>query len=112
MTDIIFSAHSLPAAYTGATYQRFTTGNRVNSTHYQFTAKCTGCSSWVGTSTTYLNPKGTNRFALAYSTQKPSTPSSNTSSFPSHDNPVYWSQDLTQGSNANFADLVKKNGGS
>jgi len=108
------TAHSSPSAYTGATYTRLTAGNRVNGTHWQLTIKCTGCTSWQGSSggTTYLNPKGAPRLAFVWSTNKPSSPSSNTSTLPIHDSPAYPNPDFTQGQNANFADLVKKNGGS
>jgi hypothetical protein len=57
-----------------------------------------------------LNPKGSNRLAFAYSAAKPSSPSSNSSSFPIHDVHNYWSHDFSQGSNADFANLLKKNG--
>lgn len=106
------SAHSQPAAYPNAAYQKLTAGNKVNGTHWQFTAKCSGCTSWTGSSgAVYQNPKGNNRFALVIANGKPSNPSSNSSNLVMHENPIYWSHDFSQGQNANFADLVKKNGG-
>ena len=76
----------MPTAYTGAVYQQLTTGNRVNGTHWQLTVKCTGCTSFTGANgAVRLNPTGSNRFAFAYAASKPSTPSSNTTSFSMHD---------------------------
>jgi hypothetical protein len=76
----------MPTAYTGATYQQLTTGNRVNGTHWQLTVKCTGCTSFTGANgAVRLNPTGSNRFAFAYAAAKPSSPSSNTTSFTVHD---------------------------
>ncbi|KAF2007293.1 iron reductase domain protein [Amniculicola lignicola CBS 123094] len=106
------TGHSTPQPYTGATYKLFTTGQKSNGTHWQFTAKCTGCSQWQGTSSMqYLNPKGTGRVAYASSTMKPSNPSVNTSPINQHEVQNYWSADLRQGQNADFAALVAKNGG-
>ncbi|KAF2110506.1 hypothetical protein BDV96DRAFT_604070 [Lophiotrema nucula] len=106
------TSHSTPTMYTGATYEKLTTGNRVNGTHWQFTAVCNGCTSYAGSSGTIIvNPKGNNRLAFAFSASKPSSPSSNTSSIPVHDSPVYWNHDFSSGANANFADLVTRNGG-
>ncbi|KAF2658486.1 iron reductase domain protein, partial [Lophiostoma macrostomum CBS 122681] len=105
------TGHTLPTAYTGASYTKFTTGNRVNGTHWTLTAKCTGCSAFAGSNgNVVLNPKGSNRLAFAYSASKPTSPGSNSSSFPIHDVHNYWSHDFSQGENADFDNLVKKNG--
>ncbi|KAF2275956.1 CBD9-like protein [Westerdykella ornata] len=107
------TAHSQPTIYNQATLQKLTTGNRVNGTHWQFTGKCTGCTSWANRSggKTTLNPKGTNRLALVISNSKPQQPSNPSSNLVMHENPIYWSQSFTEGSNANFDELVRKNGG-
>jgi len=106
------TSHSQPTIYNSATLEKFTTGNRVNGSHWQYTAKCTGCTTFNGRSgTTTLNPKGSNRFALVISNGKPSQPSSPTSNLVMHENPIYWSHSFTEGNNANFADLVRRNGG-
>jgi hypothetical protein len=102
---------SLPAAYTGATYTRLKTGNRVNSTHWQYTAKCAGCTSFTGKNGyTILNPRGSPRLAFAYGPDKPANPASNTSSITQHSVYSYWNHDFTQGSNTNFAALLQQNG--
>jgi hypothetical protein len=115
MTIVNFShlsrSRSLPPAYKGATYTTLKTGTKVNSTHYQYTAKCSGCSYYLGASSAQkaLNPKGGNQLAFAFAFAKVSTPSSNTSSFTGHDVHSYWVHDFSMGSNTNFADLVTKN---
>lgn len=58
-----------------------------------------------------MNPKGNNRLALVISTGKPQQPSNSNSNLVMHENPIYWSQSFPEGSNANFAELVRKNGG-
>ncbi|KAL1855259.1 hypothetical protein Daus18300_011165 [Diaporthe australafricana] len=102
---------SLPAAYAGETLQVLKTGTKVNSTHWQVTMRCSGCTSWTTSSggTTSLNPSGSNHLAYAYSTTAPTTPSSNTSSFGVHDLFGYWNQDFAQGQNSDFQALVSKN---
>ncbi|KAK7698521.1 hypothetical protein SLS64_012513 [Diaporthe eres] len=102
---------SMPTAYTGETLQVLKTGTKVNSTHWQVTLRCSGCTTWTTTSgsSTTLNPGGSNRLAYAYATTAPSTPASNTSSFGVHDNFGYWNQDFAQGQNADFQALVSKN---
>ncbi|TPX12469.1 uncharacterized protein E0L32_006881 [Thyridium curvatum] len=107
------TGHTTPSTYSGATYQVFKAGTHANNTHWQVTAKCTGCTSFSSSSggrTTTLNPKGSNRLAFAYSSGRPSNPSSPTSSFPIHDVTNYWQQDFSSGSNPSFDSLVAKNG--
>jgi len=103
--------HAAPPAYNGATYSVFKTGTHVNRTHFQYTAKCSGCTSFTGSSGSrvILNPTGTNRFAFAYASSKPSSPYSNTSSLPVHDVYSYWSHDFSAGANAAFTSLTAKN---
>jgi hypothetical protein len=101
----------LPNAYTGASYTILKTGTHVNRTHWQVTAKCTGCSSFSssGGYTTYLSARGNNNLAFAYAKARPSNPASNTSSFPYHDVHGYWQHDFTPASNPTFDALVSKN---
>lgn len=103
--------HAAPPTYSGATYSVFKTGTHVNRTHFQYTAKCSGCTSFTssGGTPTVLNPTGVNRLAFAYASSKPSNPSSNLSSFPVHDVYTYWSHDFSAGANAAFASLAAKN---
>lgn len=107
------TSHSQPTIYNTAQLQKLSTGNRVNGTHWQFTAKCTGCTSYSSRTggTTSLNPKGNNRLALVISNGKVSQPSNGNSNLVMHENPIYWSQSFPEGANANFAELVRKNGG-
>jgi len=105
------TSHSAPPAYSGATYEIFKTGTKVNGTHWQYTAKCTGCTSFTGSSNrqVFLNPNGTNRLAFASSTSKPSSPSSNTTTLPVHDVANYWTWDFAAGANPQFSALLVKN---
>lgn len=106
-------SHVQPTVWSGATLEVLKTGTHSNGTHWQFTAKCTGCTSYQSSSgsTRYLNPKGGNRLAFAYSATKPSNPSSSSSTFSAHDVIGYWTHDFSLGQNPQFASLVTKNGG-
>lgn len=107
------TSHSQPTLYNNAKLERLTAGNKVNGTHWQFTAKCSGCTSYSGRSggTTTLNPKGSNRLALVISNGKPQQPTNPNSNLVMHENPIYWPQSFTEGANANFGELVRRNGG-
>src|SRR4051812_32613438 len=95
--------------YTGATYTVYKTGTKSNSTHWQVTAKCSGCASWTtpAGSLRYVNPKGDNTFAWTYSYTKPSNPNSNTSSISIHEHPNYVTLDLSKSANQDFQTLVQ-----
>jgi len=103
----------MPTAFAGANYTVFKTGTRSNSTHWQVTTRCTGCTAIPisGGRVSYLEPGGGNRFAMAYSAIKPVNPSSNTSTFGVHDAHAYWTHDFSGARNADFDALVAKNGG-
>jgi hypothetical protein len=98
--------HMTPTVYSGATLQVLRTGTHTNGTHWQITAKCTGCTAFGGK---VLTPTGSNRLAFAYAKAKPSNPSSSSSSFSVHDVTNYWSHDFAAAANTNFAALVTKN---
>jgi hypothetical protein len=85
----------------------------VNTTHWQVTAKCTGCTSWGDDDQgiTTLDPTQQNPLAFAYSEIAPETPASNASSFGIHDSIGHWYHDFAQGVNPGFAGLVAKNSG-
>ncbi|KAI0425752.1 hypothetical protein F5Y09DRAFT_320888 [Xylaria sp. FL1042] len=104
------SVRTQPAVYTGATAQLLKTGTRVNGTHWQITAKCSGCSYFTttGTTTKSLNANGTNRLAFAYSKTRPPS-ASNAAMITVHDTFNYWDHDFSSAGNANFAALVQKN---
>ncbi|OIW24733.1 CBD9-like protein [Coniochaeta ligniaria NRRL 30616] len=115
-TDVVLSSrfafgYYVPPAYTGAVYSILKTGTHVNATHWQITAKCTGCTQWgdddIGVTT--LDPTQQNPLAFAFSTVPPDTPSSNTSSFGIHDSIGHWYHDFAQGTNPGFTALVSKN---
>ncbi len=104
------SGHVQPTDYSGATYTLFKAGTKSNSTHWQFTALCKGCTSWDAGSGAlrYLSPKGGNRLAFAYSPTKPSNINSPSSSIAIHDVHGYWNHDFTGAVNPNFATTVQK----
>ncbi|KXX81408.1 Cellobiose dehydrogenase [Madurella mycetomatis] len=103
------NSHTTPTPYTGATYTVYRTGTKSNSTHWQVTIKCTGCSSWRNLSgaARYINPRGNNRLGWAYSRTRPSNPSSTSSSISIHDLPGYVTLNFAQGINTNFDELVQ-----
>ncbi len=102
----------VPPTYSGAWYEVLKTGTHVNSTHWQVTAKCSGCTYYTGASgTVRLEPNGSNRLAFAYGAQKPFNPSSNTSGFAVHDSFNSWVHDFQQAQNTGFSSLVTKNSG-
>ncbi|ERS98681.1 CBD9-like protein [Sporothrix schenckii 1099-18] len=106
------TGHYLPQAYAGSTYQIFKKGTKNNGTHWQVTAKCSGCTSYAYGSSSIisrLSPTGSNRFAFAYSALKPSNPSLNTSDFGEHSVIGYWNHDFGSAANPSFTSLVAKN---
>ena len=106
-----FSGHSTPMAYTGATYTLLTAGNKANLTHWQFTAKCTGCTTYTATSgTTRIDPLSTKRLGYACSSAKVSNSASTTASIATHDVYNYITHDFSAGANSNFVALLNKNG--
>ena len=102
----------MPGPYAGASYTVFKTGTRSNSTHWQITLKCTGCTSIPVSSSrsSYLEPGSINRLAMAFAAAKPANPSSNTSTFSIHDAHAYWNHDFSKARNTDFEALVAKNG--
>ncbi|KAI1365152.1 hypothetical protein F5Y08DRAFT_191827 [Xylaria arbuscula] len=104
------SVRTQPQVYTGASVQILKTGSHVNGSHWQVTAKCSGCSSFVttGASNKTLNASGVNRLAFAYSKTKPPSASTATT-LTVHDTFNYWDHDFSNGANTDFAALVQKN---
>ncbi|CAK7199647.1 hypothetical protein SEUCBS139899_002330 [Sporothrix eucalyptigena] len=107
------TGHYLPQPYSGSSYQIFKTGTKSNGTHWQVTAKCSGCTAYGSTAssspTIRLSPTGSNRLAFAYSSSKPSNPSSNTSDFSEHSVIGFWNHDFGSAQNPTFSTLVAKN---
>ncbi|KAF1913688.1 hypothetical protein BDU57DRAFT_480139 [Ampelomyces quisqualis] len=105
------TGHSTPQAYSGATFTLLSKGNKSNGTHWQLTAKCTGCTTWTGSSgAVRIDPRDSKRLGYACAAAKPSNPSSPTSSIPVHDVYNYITHDFSAGANANFAALLTQNG--
>lgn len=105
------SGHSTPQAYTGSKFTLLSKGNKSNGTHWQLTAKCTGCTTWTGSSGAMrIDPRDSKRLGYACAAAKPSTPSSPTSTIPVHDVYNYITHDFSAGANANFAALLTQNG--
>ncbi|KAG7291477.1 hypothetical protein NEMBOFW57_001496 [Staphylotrichum longicolle] len=104
------TGHVMPTEYSGAQYTLIKAGTKSNSTHWQLTALCKGCTSWDAGSGSmrYLSPRGGNRLAFAYSPTKPSSVNSPSSSLPIHDVHGYWSHDFAQAANPNFATTVSR----
>lgn len=107
--DSLGSGHFTPSAYANAQYTVFKSGTKSNNTHWQITAKCTGCATWTTPDggVRYLSPRGGNRLAMAYSPTKPAQPNSNTSTISVHDVHDYWSSEFNLASNPNFATIVQ-----
>jgi hypothetical protein len=98
----------LPPNWSGATLQMLEVGTFVNDTHWQFTAKCTGCTSWVDPQDgpKWLDPTGTYKIAWAFANLPPSNAASKNSTFSFHDVYGYFDHDLSLGNNDNFKQLV------
>lgn len=104
------SGYFSPPEYPDSKYTVLKTGTHINATHWQVTAKCTGCSRWGDDDSGYtdLDPTAQATMAYAYSNTPVDTPADETSSFSIHQSlghPVY---DLSVGRNANFAAKVNK----
>ncbi|KXX73026.1 Cellobiose dehydrogenase [Madurella mycetomatis] len=103
------TGHVMPQPYSGAEYTLIRAGTKSNSTHWQVTALCRGCTSWQSSGATrYLSPRGGNRLAFAYSPSRPSNPTSPSSSIPIHEVHGYWSHDFSQAANPNFEATVAR----
>ncbi|CAO2657573.1 Nn.00g036990.m01.CDS01 [Neocucurbitaria sp. VM-36] len=105
------TGHSTPTDYTGAKYTPLSAGNKSNGTHWQYTVKCTGCTTYTGASgATRIDPSSTKRLGYACSSSKVSNPASTTASIPTHDVYNYFNHDFSAGANSNFAALLTRNG--
>ncbi|KAI0397913.1 iron reductase domain protein [Xylariaceae sp. FL0594] len=106
------SVRQAPQLFSGATLQLLKNGSKVNGTHWQMTAKCSGCSTFAfgsgGTTNKTLNPTGSNRLAFAYAKARPSSASS-AATISVHDVYSYWDHDFAQAGNVDFDRLVQLN---
>ncbi|KAI6645098.1 hypothetical protein MCOR14_000544 [Pyricularia oryzae] len=100
-----------PVTYPDATHQVLPTGTFVNETHWQVTARCTGCTQWgdddIGV--TYLDPSEDQYLAYALSTMPVDDPADPESSFSIHSQTGHFVQNFAGGANEDFEDLVQKN---
>lgn len=107
--NTVESAHSAPSSYADATYTLLSKATEVNGTHWKYTALCSGCTSFAGSSgDKILTPDGENRFAFAYSSSKPSGTSPD-ASINVHTVTNYWTHDFKAAKNDNFDALVQQN---
>ncbi|KAI1152854.1 actin-domain-containing protein [Nemania diffusa] len=84
-----------PIVYEDAKYTVLK-GTSSNSTHFKFTAICTGCASWAdfdGNPST-LDGAGQANFAYAYSTTPVDEPTNSETTFSIHDSVGHWTHDL------------------
>lgn len=111
LSDTHESGHSTPQQYPSATYTPLTTGNKSNNTHWQYTVKCTGCTTYTGSSgAVRIDPSGSKRLGFACAQGKVSNPSSTSATIPVHDVYNYITHDFSAGANQNFQALLSKNG--
>jgi len=99
-----------PPAYPAATYTVLKSATYVNATHWQLTAKCSGCSRWGDEDIGYqgIDPTYEATFAYAYTepehpVERPDDP---TSPFGVHDSLGHPRYDLTVARNADFEQKV------
>ncbi|KNG46742.1 beta-lactamase transpeptidase-like protein [Stemphylium lycopersici] len=106
------TGHSTPQPYPSATYTPLTAGNKSNATHWQFTVKCSGCTTYTGStgSTVRIDPTGSKRLGFACSQGKVSNPSSTSASIPVHDVYNYITHDFSVGASEGWEALLARNG--
>jgi hypothetical protein len=82
----------------------------VNATHFQVTAKCSGCTTWSvdGTPTT-LDPDSSHELAWSHSSTPPTNPADANSTFQQHDAVGMWNAEFAQAESYTFEALVAKN---
>ncbi|KAI0597095.1 hypothetical protein F4775DRAFT_265823 [Biscogniauxia sp. FL1348] len=105
------TSHTAPAANPAATLQLLSTGTRANGTHWQYTAKCGGCTTFAtatGGQVKTLNPAGANRLAFAFSRTRPAG-SAPDAAIAVHDVYNYWDHDFATAGNPDFDALVQRN---
>ncbi|KAF2477650.1 CBD9-like protein [Lindgomyces ingoldianus] len=104
-----FGYYATPGTYEGATYT-YLKGTTSNTTHWQVTSRCQGCTRWsTSDGDVNLDTMTETQFAYACSSVAPDTPTSNTSTFNVHEQYGIWTHDLTIARNASFASFVTNN---
>lgn len=105
------TGHSTPQPYANAVYTPLSTGNKSNGTHWQYTVKCSGCTTYTGSSgAVRIDPNSSRRLGYACAPGKVASPGSTTSTIPVHDVYNYVTHDFSAGANSNFAALLQRNG--
>lgn len=105
LTSRIAFGYYVPPIYGAAKYQIIPKATFVNATHFQVTAKCSGCTSWgdddIGV--TYLDPKEDQYLAFAYSSVPVDEPDNPESGFSMHDMTGHWVHSFAQGVNPDLS---------
>ncbi|KAF2259432.1 CBD9-like protein [Lojkania enalia] len=96
-----YSAPSYDTAH--SQLQLISSGTKRSGTHWQYTAKCSGCTSFISQNNwnVTLSANGSNRLAFAWSPQKPASTSPSGTINP-HNGFGYFNSDFSQGQNANL----------
>ncbi|KAJ2989232.1 hypothetical protein NUW58_g3578 [Xylaria curta] len=99
-----------PVMYEDAKYTVLK-GTGTNSTHFKFTALCSGCASWPdfdGNPST-LDGAGQVNFAYAYSRTPVDEPANSETTFSIHDSVGHWTHDLGAARSDKFSSWVAAN---
>lgn len=105
------TGYAVPLSYAGATFTPLR-GTGANSTSWTWTARCQGCSSWLGSDGTFdekLDPTGTHVFAFAHSKSPVLEPSNPNTLFNVHDGFGFWPHDLAAARSSSFNTWVTNN---
>ncbi|KAG9238235.1 hypothetical protein BJ875DRAFT_451749 [Amylocarpus encephaloides] len=104
------SSRDNPSVYTGATLQPMRIGTKVNGSHWQVTAKCTGCTTWISNNrANAIDPVGTSvRLASAAGPGRPNGVSPS-AALPTHTVHPYLIGNFNHAQNPSFEDLVARN---
>ncbi|KAL2121793.1 hypothetical protein VTJ04DRAFT_2248 [Mycothermus thermophilus] len=104
------SSYTAPQPSSAAQYTLIPAGTKNNGTHWQYTALVRGVTAYEATpgAWRYLNPRGGNRLAFAYSPNKPFNPNDPNSGFTYHEVHGYWSHDFAGAQNPNFNEIVQR----
>ncbi|KAK8133450.1 hypothetical protein PG984_005462 [Apiospora sp. TS-2023a] len=103
------TAHTMPSAYTGATYTVLK-GSASNGTHWSLTTLCRGCSQWNASgSINSLDPAATAPVNLAYALSRsaPAQPANNASRIAIHNAKGTLALDMAAAKTSKFDEYVR-----
>ncbi|KAH7374299.1 hypothetical protein BKA66DRAFT_468205 [Pyrenochaeta sp. MPI-SDFR-AT-0127] len=104
---IAYGYYAIPYPYEGATYTPIVAGTSTNSSHWQITARCQGCTQWSSADGDFnLHNEQSPILAYACSSVPPDTPTRNDSSFNIHEQFGIWSHDFSLAKNESFESWV------